>query len=148
MPKILWNYDPGATNEIQLRNIYNSCCCFRYTTFNWVFTHLQMRPVIHFYIHNMKTTFWLTFIQYLEANIWPTVISDKQQIQKVAAAKQKLGNLGAIKGANQRRQEVWPIMDLQDVITQLCLEPVRQEHYRISNQSFRKWSGAAKIFSR
>lgn len=80
----------------------------------------------------------LTFIQYLEANIWSAVIGDKQQIQKVTAAKQELGNLGAIKGANQRRQEVWPIMNLQDVITQLCLEPVRQEHSSIHNQSFRK----------
>lgn len=75
----------------------------------------------------MTFRFWLTFIQYFEANIWSTVIGDKQQIQKVAAAKQELRNLGAIKGANQRRQEVWPVMDLQDIITQLCLEPVRQE---------------------
>lgn len=99
-----------------------------------VYSDLQMRSVlinIHFHIHNIKKTFsfWLTFIQYLETNIWSAVIGDKQQIQKVAAAKQELGNLGAIKGANQRRQEVWSIMDLQDVITQLCLESVRQEMY-------------------
>ncbi len=73
----------------------------------------------------------LTFIKYLEATVRSTVISGEKQIEKVAATEQELRHLGTVKGANQRRKKVWPIMDLQEVITQLCLEPVKQQYQTI-----------------
>lgn len=57
-------------------------------------------------------TYLLTFIQYLESSVRPAVISGKEQVEKVAAAEEELGHLGTVEGANQRREEVWPIMNL------------------------------------
>lgn len=88
---------------------------------------------------------WLTFIQYFEASIWSAVICGEQQIKKITAAEEELGHLGAIKGANQSRQEVRPIVDFQKVITQLCLEPAGEQkgntlhfphHYADSGNGF------------
>lgn len=71
--------------------------------------------------------FQLTFVEYFKADIGAAVIRGEQEIEEVAAAEQELGHLGAIEGANQRREKVWSVVDLEEVITQLCLEPGRRK---------------------
>lgn len=71
--------------------------------------------------------FPLTFVQYFKADVGAAVIRGEQQIKEVAAAEQELGHLGAIEGANQRREEVRSVVDLEEVVTQLCLEPDRRK---------------------
>lgn len=70
----------------------------------------------------------LTFVEYFEAHIGAAVISGEQKIKEVAAAEQELGHLGTVEGANQRRKEVWAVVDLEEVITQLSLEPGSRKH--------------------
>jgi len=65
----------------------------------------------------------LTLVEDLEATIWPTVVSGEKQIQEVTATKQELRDLGSIKWANQRGEQVGTIMHFQKVITKLSLKP-------------------------
>lgn len=64
-----------------------------------------------------------TFIEYLEAAVWSTVVGGEEQIQEVAAAKQKLWDLRSIKRSNHWWKQIGTIVNLQEVITKLGLKP-------------------------
>lgn len=72
----------------------------------------------------------LTFIEYLEAAVWSTVVGGEEQIQEVTAAKQELRDLGAIKGSNHGWQQIGTIVNLQEVITELSLKPWKRSRHR------------------
>ena len=67
----------------------------------------------------------LTLIQDLEAHVGAAVVGGEQQVQEVGAAEQELGHLGPVEGANQRGEQVGPVVHLKEVVTQFRLEPRR-----------------------
>lgn len=76
----------------------------------------------------------LTFIEYLEAAVWATVVSGEEQIQEVRTAKKELRDLSAIKRANHRWKQIGTIMNLQEVITELGLKPWKQSRNRVGKR--------------
>lgn len=72
----------------------------------------------------------LTFIEYLEATVWSTVVGGEEQIQEVTAAKQELRDLGSIKGSNHGWQQIGTVVNLQEVITELSLKPWKWSRHR------------------
>lgn len=67
----------------------------------------------------------LTFVVDLEATVGAAVICGEEQVEVVAAAEQELGDLGAVEGADEWRQNVGSIVKLQEVIIELRLKSAR-----------------------
>lgn len=65
----------------------------------------------------------LTLVEDLEADVGAAVVGGEEQVEEVAAAEQELGHLGPVEGADQRREQVGSVVDLEEVVAQLGLKP-------------------------
>lgn len=65
----------------------------------------------------------LTLIEELEAAVGATAVRSKEQIQEAAAAEQEVRNLSAVQRGDEWREQVWAVVDLQEIVIELGLEP-------------------------
>lgn len=72
-----------------------------------------------------RESFRLTLVKKLEAAVGATAVCSEEQIQEAAAAEQEVRNLSAVQRGDEWRQQVWTIVDLQEVVIELGLEPAR-----------------------
>lgn len=65
----------------------------------------------------------LTLIEELKAAVGATAVCCEEQVQEAATAEQEVRNLSAVQRGDEWREQVRTIMDLQEVIIELGLEP-------------------------
>lgn len=69
----------------------------------------------------------LTFVAYSKADVGVALVGREEQVEEVGGADEKLGDLGALVAANQRRGGEAAVAHLQDVVVDLGAEPAEQK---------------------
>lgn len=64
----------------------------------------------------------LTLVEDLEAAVGAAVVSGEEHVQVISGAEQELRDLAAVKGANQRRQQIGAVVQLQEIVIDLRLK--------------------------
>lgn len=72
----------------------------------------------------------LTFVAYPEADVGVALVSWEEQVEEVGGADKKLGHLGALIAANQRRRGETSVAHLQDVVVDFSAEPANKRTLR------------------
>lgn len=70
----------------------------------------------------------LTLIEELKAAVGATAVCCEEQVQEAAAAEQEVRNLSAVQRGDEWREQVRTIVDLQEIVIELGLEP-EEEHF-------------------
>lgn len=74
-------------------------------------------------IHFGRQSLGLTLIEELEAAVGATAVCSEQQIQEAATAEQEVGDLSAVQRGDEWREQVRAVMDFQEIVIELGLEP-------------------------
>lgn len=73
----------------------------------------------------------LTFVAYSEADVGVALVRGEEQVEEVGGADEKLGNLGALVTANERRGGEASVAHLQDVVVDLGAKPANKRTFSV-----------------